>query len=204
MPFVAESIWQALNEVAPHRGLPKPAAAAESVVIAPWPHWPANWSSGDIESRIGRMQELIRFVREVRNRYQVDAKTPLDVSVKCSAGIAEQLRALEPFIIQLAAVGKLEVGPTATKPAQKVSHVCADFEIFVSLVGLIDPAAETERLTKQLAEKRKFLQATQAKLANEGFVARAPAEVVQQQREQIEELISQIAAIEANIAELQN
>lgn len=202
MPFVAESIWQALNELAPQRGLPKPAAAAASVVIAPWPNWPSDWSSGDIESRIGRMQELIRFVREVRNRYQVDAKTPLDVSVKCSASIAAQLHALEPFIIQLAAVGKLEVGPNVTKPAQKVSHVCADFEIFVSLVGLIDPAAERDRLQKQLAEKTKFLQATQAKLNNEGFVARAPAEVVQQQRDQVAELESQVRSIESNLREL--
>jgi valyl-tRNA synthetase len=53
-----------------------------------------------------------------------------------------------------------------------------------------------------LAEKTKFLQATQAKLNNEGFVARAPAEVVQQQRDQVAELESQVRSIESNLREL--
>jgi valyl-tRNA synthetase len=171
-------------------------------MIAPWPAWPADWISTDTESRISRMQELIRFVREVRNRYQVEQKTPLDVSVKCAGPIAAELQALAPFIVQLAGVGRLDLGPNAAKPAQKVSHVVADFEAFVSLVGLIDPAAERARLQKQLAEKTKFLHATQAKLSNEGFVARAPVEVVQQQRDQVAELAAQIAAIERSIAEL--
>ena len=72
MPFVAESIWQALNEAAPERGLPAPATAAESVVIAPWPSYPDAWHDAGVETRIARMQELVRSVREVRNRYQVD------------------------------------------------------------------------------------------------------------------------------------
>ena len=66
MPFVAESIWQALNETAFERGLPAPEPAAESVVIAPWPSLPEAWRDPAMETRIGRMQELVRAVREVR------------------------------------------------------------------------------------------------------------------------------------------
>ena len=65
MPFVAESLWQALNEAAPERGLPTPAKAAESVVIAAWPSYPAAWVSAAVETRFARMQELVRGVREV-------------------------------------------------------------------------------------------------------------------------------------------
>jgi len=202
MPFLAESVWQALGEVAPVRGLPVAVPAAESVVIAPWPNWPDAWVNATTEGRIARMQELVRFVREVRNRYQVEPKTALDVSVRCSPATANELTPLEPFIKQLAGVAKLEIGPDVVKPAQKASHVHPDFEAYVSLVGLIDPAQETTRLQKQIAEKRKFLQATQTKLSNEGFVARAPADVVQQQRELVAELESQIAALTANLAEL--
>src|SRR3954454_23114223 len=71
MPFVAESLWQALNEVAPDRGLPKPGKAAESVMIAPWPALPEGWQDPAMEARIARMQELVRIVRDVRNRYNV-------------------------------------------------------------------------------------------------------------------------------------
>ncbi len=60
MPFVAESIWQALAEAAPRRGLPTPAPAAESVVIAPWPAFPEAWKDAAMEARFARMQELVR------------------------------------------------------------------------------------------------------------------------------------------------
>src|SRR5436853_6461116 len=79
MPFVAESIWQALAETAFERGLPAPEPAAESVVIAPWPQFPAAWQDPAMERRIARMQDLVRAVRDVRNRYMVDARTGLDV-----------------------------------------------------------------------------------------------------------------------------
>ena len=59
MPFVAESIWQALAEAAPRRGLPTPAPAAESVVIAPWPAFPEAWKDAAMEARFARMQELV-------------------------------------------------------------------------------------------------------------------------------------------------
>ena len=79
-----------------------------------------------------------------------------------------------------------------------------EFEAYVSLAGLIDVAAEIKRLEKQIGEKRKQLDATKAKLANEGFVSRAPAEVVQQQRELVTDLENQIRAMEENLKELQD
>src|SRR5713101_7142192 len=74
MPFVAETIWQALADAAFERGLPAPEPAAESIVIAPWPELPPPWQDTAMEQRMARMQELVRIVREVRNRYPVDAK----------------------------------------------------------------------------------------------------------------------------------
>ncbi len=202
MPFVAESIWQALAEAAPHRGLPLPVDAAESVVIAPWPAFPEGWKDAAMEARMALMQELVRVVREVRNRYMIDARTPLDVSVRCPETTADDLRALAPFITSLAGVGRLECGPKTAKPRQSATHVHPDFESYVSLAGLIDPAAETKRLEKELAEKMKHLQATRGKLGNSNFVDKAPAEVVQQQRDLVEDLQKQVQAIEENLREL--
>jgi valyl-tRNA synthetase len=200
MPFVAESIWQALNETAFERGLPAPEPAAESVVIAPWPSLPESWRDAAMETRIGHMQELIRAVREVRHRY--DLKTSLDVFVRCSEAVAADFRALTPFIANLAGVGRLECGPQTSKPRQSATHVTPEFEVYVSLAGLIDKDAEIARLHKQLAEKRKHLQAAQAKLSNANFVERAPAEVVQQQRDLVADLRTQITSIEINLKEL--
>jgi valyl-tRNA synthetase len=72
----------------------------------------------------------------------------------------------------------------------------------VSLRGLIDVDAEVKRLEKQLAEKRKHLQASQAKLQNANFTAKAPPEVVQQAREQVADLQNQIGVLEGNLREL--
>ncbi len=202
MPFVAESLWQALNEAAFERGLPNPEPSTESVVIAPWPEFPAAWRDAAMEHRIARMQDLVRAVREIRNRYMVDPRTPLDVAVKCGPEVASDFQTLTPFITQLAGIGKLACDPAAAKPPQTAGHVHAEFEAYVSLQGLIDVDAERKRLEKQLAEKRKHLQAAQAKLANVNFISRAPAEVVVQQREQVAELQRQIAALEKNLHEL--
>jgi valyl-tRNA synthetase len=202
MPFVAESIWQALNESAFERGLPGPEPATESVVIAPWPEYPAAWRDAGIEQRFERMQKLVGAVREVRNRYNVDAKTPLDVFVRCPSNTAADFRSLASFITMLAGVGKLETGPDVVKPPQAASRVTPDFEVYVSLKGLIDVAAEIKHSEKQLAEKRKFLQSLERKLNNASFVTRAPAEVVQQLRDQVADLRKQIETMEANLKEL--
>jgi valyl-tRNA synthetase len=202
MPFVAESLWQALNEVAPTRGLPTAAKATETIAFAPWPMLPAEWQDPAMETRIARMQELVRIVRDVRNRYGVESKTPLDVFVRCSAAVAADFQALKTFITLLAGVGKLDCGPSVAKPKQAASQVTPEFEAYVSLVGLIDPAAEVKRLEKQVADKTKQLEATKKKLANADFVAKAPSEVVASQRELIAELEKQIASMQEAIREL--
>jgi len=202
MPFVAESIWQALAEAAFERGLPSPEPAAESVVIAAWPSIPRTWQDAGMERRIARMQELVRAVREVRNRYSLDPKTGLEAFVRCPAAVADDFQMLTPFINSLAGVGQLRCGPDIQKPPQSGSYVNPEFEAYVSLRGLIDPAAEAKRLEKQLAEKRKHLLATQAKLQNASFVDKAPPEIVQQQRDLVVDLQNQIGVLEENLREL--
>src|SRR5439155_15194009 len=148
--------------------------------------------------------ELVRGVREVRNRYQVDAKTPLDVFVRCGDAVTADFQALKPFITLLAGVGRLECGPNTAKPKQSATQVHPDFEAYVSLEGLIDVAAEIKRLEKQLAEKTKHLQGSRAKLENANFVDKAPPEVVQAQRDLVADLQNQIKAIEDILKELRS
>jgi valyl-tRNA synthetase len=88
------------------------------------------------------------------------------------------------------------------KPRQAATHVNPEFEAWVSLEGLIDVAAEIERLGRQLAARVQHLQASRARLENAGFAARAPAEVVQQQRDLVTSLQTEIQSMEASLAEL--
>ena len=114
----------------------------------------------------------------------------------------DDFRLLAPFIRQLAGVGKLECGPDVTKPRQAATQVHADFELYVSLVGLIDVAAEAARLEKQKGQKEKSLQGAEAKLSNSNFVNGAPAEVVQQVRDQVADLKAQLKIIEETLRDL--
>jgi valyl-tRNA synthetase len=199
MPFVTESLWQALNEAAFERGLPGPDPSAESVMIAPWPTLPGEWRDASMEQRIGRMQDLVRAVREVRNRYMIDPKTSLDVFVRCSDSVAGDFRQLQRFITLLAGVGKLEAGAAVTRPPQSASFIHAEFEAYVTLAGLIDVDGECKRLEKQIAETRKHLQGIEAKLHNPSFRDKAPPEIVQQQRDKVTELLNQIKVMEENL-----
>jgi valyl-tRNA synthetase len=173
------------------------------VAIAEWPVYPADWINPEVEARFARMQELVRGVREVRNRYQVDDKNRLDVSVKASEAIAKDFTELAAFIGPLAGIANFTAGPNVAKPKQAGSVVRPEFEAFVSLAGLIDVPSEIKRLDKQLADKRKQLDGVKAKLANPNFADKAPAEVVQQQRDLAADLESQIRAMEENLKDLQ-
>jgi valyl-tRNA synthetase len=82
------------------------------------------------------------------------------------------------------------------------SAVDSDFEAFVLLEGIIDPAAERQRLVKQRLDKEKSIAGIQSKLGNASFVERAPVEVVEQQRATLAELEEQIRSIDQNLASL--
>ena len=184
--------------------LARPEPATESVVIAPWPSYPASWQRRGDGDAHRRMQELVRAVREVRNRYTID---PKNAARRVRALRRQRWRptsaTLAPFITLLAGVGQARVRARRDEADAGRQPCDAEFEVYVSLEGLIDVAAEVKRLEKQLAEKRKHLAGTQAKLDNPDFVSRAPAEVVEQQREQVVELQKQIATIEVNMRDLQ-
>ena len=203
MPFLAESLWAHLGEIAPSRGLTELKPAEESVCIAAWPSYPAGWVDAGVEARFARMQDLVRGVREVRNRYQVDPKTKLDVSVRCGEAVAADFTALGKFTSRLADVATFTASPAVTKPKQAGTVVRPDFEAYVALTGLIDPAAEAKRLEKQIADVRKQLGGMTAKLGNAAYMEKAPPEVVADTRAKVAELEGQVRAMEDNLRELQ-
>jgi valyl-tRNA synthetase len=201
MPFVSESLWEALGQVAPKRGIQQLTDAPAHACIAPWPGYGEAQIDVGTESKIARMQELVKGIRETRNRYLID-KAPLAVAVKCVGPVAAELNALAPFVKSLGQLSEFTCGPDASKPKQAGTIVAREFEAYVSLEGLIDVASEVKRLEKQIADKTKQLAVLKSKLGNESFVRNAPAEVVEQQRATASELEGQIASMEANRSEL--
>jgi valyl-tRNA synthetase len=200
MPFVTESLWEALNSAAPERGLLKLEPAKPNVCIAPWPVYPAEFLAPQTEASIGRMQEFIRAIREIRNRYQIDPKAKLEAVMTVAHGAP--FVNLKAFIIDLGGLSALTFTPEPTKPKQSASIVTADFEARILLAGLIDPATEAKRLEKQIADLKKQSAALSGKLSNESFVKNAPPEVVAESREKIAEMTKQVETLEGNLKDM--
>jgi valyl-tRNA synthetase len=201
MPFVTEQVWQALGQVASTRGLPSPSLAAESVCIAPWPEPLQEHEDLDSARVVERWREVTTAVRNLRAEHNVPAIAKIRPLILANEQVAAELEQGRAFLMTLTNADELTIAATADRPAGSVTAVLADLEVILPLEGLIDREAEAERHKKTLAGLDKQLAGVRGKLNNEGFLARAPAEVVEQQKAKEAELVAQRAAVAALLGE---
>ncbi|WP_435009931.1 valine--tRNA ligase [Tundrisphaera lichenicola] len=202
VPFLTESIWQALGEVAPSRGLPEPQPAAESVCIAPWPSYPEAWHDPEAESIVAQWQEKIAALRNLRAERNVPEKAKVRPIILADAAVVAILKQGEAFLKSFTNAESITIAEHAERPPDAASTVLPDAEILLPMEGLIDKEAELARLRKSEADATRQLGAVRGKLGNEGFLSRAPAEVVEQQKSKESELVAQIQALQAAIRSL--
>jgi valyl-tRNA synthetase len=201
VPFVTEQVWQALGQVAPLRGLPVPGRAVESVCIAPWPAYPAEWNDREAREVVGLWQEVTRSLRNLRAERNVPREARIEPILIASEAAAARLRRGEAFIRSLAPAATLTITADAERPAESAVAVLPEVEVILPLANLIDKEAECARLRKSLTDLDRQLAAVHAKLNNESFTSRAPADVVAQQRTREAELLAQRAAVAALLAD---
>ena len=109
---------------------------------------------------------------------------------------------MRPYFAQLAEATCTAVGPQVTPPERTVGKSLGEIDVHVDVSAFFDADAERARLAKEIAQFRGFADAIEKKLANENFVSRAPAEVVEQQRAKLAEVRGQTAAAEAALQSL--
>lgn len=205
VPFLTEEVWQALAQLAPRRGIPQPAAAAESAMIAAWPG-DANQDQLDafrntgIEDQFARFQDVLRAVREVRNRQNIPPRKQLEFVVRTEPAVAKLLQPMTAYFESMAAATLRAAGPDAAAPATSAAATAPGMEIFVDLAGLIDMDAELAKKRKEKDNLTKLIAGKRGKLSNENFVSRAPADVVQKERDDLADLQKQLDAIELFLA----
>jgi valyl-tRNA synthetase len=182
MPFVTEEAWQyltrAVRQMWPDRTVPP------SVMIATYPQ--AVGLGDDAAQRgFALVQEIIRGIRNVRNEYRVEPARW--VAVRIAAGAqAELLAAQRTLIVRLARAAdeQLEIVPAfAVPPRAAATVVVGSVEVSLPLAGLIDLTAERGRLARELDAAEADVARREARLGSEQFVARAPAAVVQRERD---------------------
>ncbi len=196
VPFLTESIWQALGAVAPERGLLAPTTAAESVCIAAWPDYPESWADPEAEAVVTQWQEKVAAIRNLRAERNVPAKAKIQPVIVASEPVLSTLRMGGPFIIALTGAASVEITDHYTRPDECASAVLADAEVVLPLEGLIDKEAEKTRVRKSIADIDKQIGPLRGKLTNEQFLARAPADVVAGLQTKLAELLAQKATLE--------
>ncbi|MEX2113653.1 MAG: valine--tRNA ligase [Pirellulales bacterium] len=203
IPFITEEVWQLLGQAAPQRGLPRPVAATQSVMIADWPVSDAARQDAEIEARFARFQDVLKVLREVRSRQSIPPKATLRFAVRCAPEIAALLRPMTPYFASMAGAEATAWGPDVTAPATSASDVISGAEIFVDLAGHVDVEAEIARKTKELAKLNGAIAGKERQLSNASFVDRAPAEVIDKERAALAQLREQLVAAEKAVAALE-
>jgi valyl-tRNA synthetase len=199
MPFVTEQVWQGLNSLAPVRGLPEPRPAEASVCIAAWPR-PLGWDDETARRTVDHWCEVIKSIRNLKADRNVPKDAKIAPIIVAQGIFAEWLKQGEPFLRGLLPAESVTIVPATDRPAECAVAVLPDAEIILPLAGLIDKEAELVKLRKSLADFEKQIGGLRSKLANESFVARAPAEVVTQTRAKLAELEGQRDAVSALVS----
>ncbi len=209
VPFITEELWQKLAEIAPERGrtdgeahvlLPEP--AAEACIVAPWPRVAEGWKDPSLESRFERLQETIVAVRNVRAVYKISPSTPVPLHVKCEADVANELHDVAEQFDNLAKAVLEQAGAEVIRPPSSAGFTIGDADGFIPLEGLIDREEELQRQEKERDKLRGFITGSEKKLANPNFVEKAPAHVVDEVRETLENLQKQLESVEQIIRDL--
>ncbi len=185
MPFITESIWQHL----PHEG--------QSIMVADWPVDSSTFINEDTEQQMGTMMETIKSIRNMRAEVNVPPGKKSEVILQIATNELEQVFANNlQYIKTLAAAESVQLlKANEAKPDNAMTGVVSGVEIYLPLKGLIDVEKESARLNKELATLDKEIARIEGKLSNEGFVAKAPVEVIAKEKAKAEEYQEKQTAI---------
>ena len=190
IPFITEELWQTVAPIAGRK-------TQDSIMLAGYPTCEPTRIDAAAEAKVERLKALAYACRNLRGEMGISPaqRTPLLV-----AGGGDEIREFAPI---LQALGKLsEVQIVDDMPADAVAPVAVVGETRLMLKVEIDVAAEKERLKKEIEKLEKQISIAQGKLSNEGFVARAPAAVVEQEKQRVAEFTATLDKLKPQLAKL--
>ncbi len=176
MPFVTEELWRYL----PHEG--------GALILASWPVSDPAYINDRAETEMLTLIDLVRGVRNVRAEYNVDPARKI-TAIVAAGSYQATLEKYSYMFARLCNVAQTTLLPAgAPAPDEAASVVASDVTLYLPLAGLVDVAAECERLTKEQGKLQEQIQRSESMLGNEQFVARAKAEIVERERSKLAEL----------------
>jgi valyl-tRNA synthetase len=166
IPFITEEIWSHLP------------GQRDFLMRAAWPQPQAGRRRPEVEQEMALVMQVIYAVRNIRGEMNVPPVAKVKLLIRPVASSAPSLQSHAAMIRELAKVSDLVIDPAAVKPPLSATAVADGLELFIPLAGLIDLDKERERLGKEIRNLEVLLEKLRAKLSNEHFSSRAPAEVV--------------------------
>ena len=192
MPFVTEEIWQAI----PHEG--------EALIVAKWPEFTEALDFPTEEQHMEAVMTAIRTIRNRRAEMNVPPSKKADLYV-----VTEKTEVFTegiPFITRLAYAENVFVSAAEPEGHEDMAQcVTADAKLYLPMAQLVDVEKELARVKKEKENAQKEIARAEAQLSNEKFTARAPANVIQAQRDKLEQnrrLLVQLEQSEARLARL--
>ena len=196
-PFITAELWETVAVVAGR----KVAGSNDSIVTAPYPMAQLDRVDAASDAWVAKFKALVGATRVLRSEMNLapGARVPLYV-IGDDAFVAQATPALKT-LARLSEVTQF-VAEAAFTQATRSAAVAVQGETRVALHVEVDVAAETERLGKEVARLQGEVAKANAKLANESFVARAPAAVVAQEQQRVAEFTATVARLQDQLARL--
>jgi valyl-tRNA synthetase len=195
MPFITEEIWQ---KVKPFAG-----AEGETIMLASFPTADASLID---EAAVAEMRWVMQFilgVRRIRGEMNIAPSRPLPVLLQhASARDLEWLEPARPYLDFLARTESVQVLPDDAQAPESAIALVGEMKVLIPMSGLIDKEAELARLEKEIGRLRSDLERTENKLENPSFVEKAPAPVVQKERDKMAEQLLAIGKLEEQAAKI--
>ncbi|MDB6089709.1 MAG: valine--tRNA ligase [Gammaproteobacteria bacterium] len=192
MPFITEEIWQ--------RAAPLAGRAGPTVMLERYPS-PADFPTDEqAEREVAWLQAFILAVRQIRGEMNIAPSKRIPVLLKgASVRDEDYANRHRSYLERLAGIDTLTVLDPGTQAPQSATALIGELTVLVPMAGLIDAAAEAERLGKLLVKAQQELAKTRVKLSNENFVRNAPAAVVTTEREREADFERQVTSITAQL-----
>jgi valyl-tRNA synthetase len=192
MPFITEEIWQHL----PHEG--------ETITLAEWPKSDGSFRDEKAEQQMEAIMEAIRAIRNIRAEMDVAPSRKANVIIVSERKETRDLFANNSvYIERLAAASKVTVREDKGGiPSDAVSAVIEGAQIYIPMEELLDIEKEIERLEREKERLEKELERVNGKLSNKGFVEKAPAEVVDAEKEKLKKYQDMMAKVQERLKSL--
>ena len=185
MPYITETIW---HRVKPLAGIHCDEGQGETLMLMSFPEFDATKVDTAAMEDLEWVKKVIVAVRNIRAELNIAPSKPLSALLRnVSKQDQARVEANQAFFNTLAKLESMTILADGETAPMSTTQLVGDMELLIPMAGLIDVAAEMARIDKQLEKLAQDVKRIEGKLSNEGFVAKAPAAVIDKQRAKLAE-----------------